>query len=108
MLDNVLEQEEKVSEAFSKQSFGFDESDNKNLILQWMRSRVREYVLSFWKPGEHILEINSGTGLDAIFFAQKGFNVHATDNAPGMLSTLDKKVKTLHLEDTVTTQRCSF
>jgi ubiquinone/menaquinone biosynthesis C-methylase UbiE len=108
MLRNDLEQEENVSEAFSKQSFGFDEADNQNIILQWMRSRVREHVLGFWKPGEHILEINAGTGLDAIYFAQKGFYVHATDNAPGMLNALDKKVEDLHLEDKITTQRCSF
>jgi ubiquinone/menaquinone biosynthesis C-methylase UbiE len=108
MLHKDLEQEERVSEAFSKQSPGFDEADTKNPILQWMRSRVREHVLGFWKPGEHILELNAGTGLDAIFFGEKGFYTHATDNAPGMLSVLDKRIKELHLEDKITTQRCSF
>jgi len=108
MLHKDLDQEKKVSDAFSKQSLGFDKADTENLILQWMRSRVREHVFGFWRPGEHILEINAGTGLDAIFFANKGFHIHATDNAPGMLAVLDKKIKEQHLEDKITTQRCSF
>lgn len=104
----VWEQEEKVNEAFSKQSLGFDAADIKNFTLQWMRSRVREHVFGFWKPGEHILEINAGTGLDAVFFAKKGFHIHATDNAAGMLRVLDGKIKEIHMEGSVTLQRCSF
>lgn len=101
-------QEEKVSEAFSKQSGGFDEADNGNEILKWMRSRIREHVIKIWKPGEQILELNAGTGLDALFFAEKGFKIHATDNAPGMLSAIDDKIIKHRLEGKITTQRCSF
>ncbi len=108
MLPEVLNQEQKVSEAFSKQSPVFDEADAKNEILQWMRAKVRAHALSLWKPREHILELNAGTGLDAIYFAQKGFYVYATDNAPGMLQIIEKKIKELQLEDNITTQQCSF
>jgi len=101
-------QEQNVSTAFSKQSSSFDEVDAGNEILQWMRTRVRENVLKFWHKGEHILELNAGTGIDAIYFAQKGYYVHATDNAPGMLGILEKKVCEHRLQDKITTQNCSF
>ena len=108
MPPEISEQEQKVSAAFSKQSSVFDEADTRNEILKWMRSRVRENALKLWKPGEQILELNAGTGIDAIFFAQKGFYVHATDNAPGMLDVLKSKVTALQLADKITTRQCSF
>jgi ubiquinone/menaquinone biosynthesis C-methylase UbiE len=108
MLPEILEQEEKVSKAFSKQSFTFDEADTKNAILQWMRWRVRKHAINLWKRGDHILELNAGTGIDAVFFAENGFNVHATDNAPGMIDFLKKKIAKGGLEDKITIQGCSY
>jgi ubiquinone/menaquinone biosynthesis C-methylase UbiE len=102
-MPDVLAQQQNVSAAFSKQSTIFDELDKGNPIIQWMRNKVRQHVLSFWKPGEHILELNAGTGLDAAFFAEKGFYVHATDNAEGMVAELKKKPN-----DKITAERCSF
>ena len=108
MSSEALTQESSVSSAFSNQASGFDESDTKNEILQWMRSKVREHVMRLWRPGERILELNAGTGLDALFFAVKGFNVFATDNAPGMLSLMEEKVNMAHLQYKITVQQCSF
>lgn len=104
----LVEQEQNVSTAFSKQSSTFDETDAGNEVLQWMRSRIREDVMKFWHKREHILELNAGTGIDALYFAQKGFYVHATDNAPGMLRILEKKVRENQLQDKISTQHCSF
>jgi len=101
-------QEQNVSAAFSAQSKIFDEIDEKNPIIQWMRAKVRAHVLSFWKAGESVLELNAGTGLDAIYFAQHGMKVHATDNAEGMLKKLNNKVTHLGLTGKVTIQQCSF
>ena len=101
-------QEEQVSAAFSKQAPLFDEYDEKNPILQWMRKSVQEHVIEIAKPNARILELNCGTGIDAVFFAQKGFQVHATDNAQGMLDKLNKKIEELHLEDKISTQKLSF
>jgi len=108
MLFNRIIQEQNVSKAFSRQSSTFDETDAGNEVLQWMRSRVYENVLRFWQPGEHVLEINAGTGIDALFFAKRGFFVHAADNSPGMLLELEKKVWENHVEDKITFERCSF
>jgi ubiquinone/menaquinone biosynthesis C-methylase UbiE len=101
-------QEQNVSNAFSKQSEEFDAIDKDNPIIQRMRKQVHTHVLSLLNPGDRILELNAGTGIDAVFFAQQGFDVYATDNAEGMLSVLDRKVKELHLEHKIQLQKCSF
>jgi ubiquinone/menaquinone biosynthesis C-methylase UbiE len=108
MYSDSLIQEQNVSEAFSAQSVLFDEADEKNPIIKWMREQVREHVLKLWKPGDSILELNAGTGLDAIFFAEKRFKVHATDNAQGMIDILNQKIVTKSLAGKITTQCCSF
>jgi ubiquinone/menaquinone biosynthesis C-methylase UbiE len=106
MMDTQQEQE--VNEAFSKQSAVFDEIDESNQLLLWMRDRVRKEVLRYIKPNATLLELNCGTGIDALFFAGKGIKVLATDNAPGMLQQLNTKIKQAQLEDLISAERCSF
>lgn len=97
-----------VNAAFSRQSENYDAFEENHAILQWMRAQVREHVLTFLQPHHKILELNAGTGLDAVFFAQRGFAVHATDLADGMIIQLTRKVATLQLQDKITIQQCSF
>ena len=76
--------------------------------MQYKRERVRRHVLSFLPPESHILELNCGTGEDAIFFAGAGHRVHATDLSGGMLEELSKKVTARGLDDRITHELCSF
>lgn len=55
-----------------------------------------------------MLELNAGTGLDAVYFAQKGIYIHATDLSEGMIKQLKKKQADLHLNSLLTIQQCSF
>jgi len=64
--------------------------------------------LQFLKPCSSILELNSGTGEDALFFAKRGFKVHATDISVGMQSELRKKVSMNGMEEQVSTEICSY
>jgi ubiquinone/menaquinone biosynthesis C-methylase UbiE len=80
-----------VSEAFSKQSGIFDTLDESNKLSGHLRNIFRYEVLSNLKPESRILELNCGTGLDAMFFAEKGHDILATDNAPGMIERLNEK-----------------
>ena len=94
--------------AFSKQSVIFDALYSGNTIVQYKRERVRTHVLSSLPPESHILELNCGTGEDAIFFAGMGHRVHATDLSGGMLEQLAKKVDARGLNDRITHELCSF
>jgi ubiquinone/menaquinone biosynthesis C-methylase UbiE len=106
MSDNA--QELVVNKAFSLQSSSFDAIDESNELILWIRNRVRNEVLQYIPQSAEMLELNCGTGIDAIFFAQKGYKVLATDNAEGMLATLEEKTKHLHLQDNLSFKRCSF
>ena len=99
---------ELAHEAFSRQSAGYDAYEDSNQILKWMRNRVRRHVLKFLKPGSRILELNAGTGTDAVFFAQYGCHVHATDISDGMIQRLREKVDRSHLRDKISIQQLSF
>ncbi|MCR8559983.1 class I SAM-dependent methyltransferase [Mucilaginibacter sp. BJC16-A38] len=100
--------EQQAESAFSTQSVIFDELYSGNTIINYKRKRVRDHILQFLKPGSSILELNSGTGEDALFFAQKGFKVHATDISVGMQAELKRKVASAGLNENVTTEICSY
>jgi ubiquinone/menaquinone biosynthesis C-methylase UbiE len=65
-------------------------------------------VTQFILPNSNVLELNSGTGEDAVWFAQNGHAVHATDIAKGMQEQLQQKVKALNLQQRVTNELISF
>jgi len=97
-----------VNAAFSVQAPLFDTIQNNNMMLQWMRSIVHKHVEEFLLPGDSILDINAGTGIDAFHFAQKGHLVHAMDIAEGMVNEIRKKIETNGLQDRITTEVRSF
>lgn len=100
--------EQQAALAFTKQSGVFDELYAGNSIIQYKRDRVRKRVISLLPAGSHILELNAGTGDDAIFFAQHGCRVHATDIAAGMQNKLQEKVMSLQLSASVSNELCSY
>lgn len=97
-----------VSEAFSKQAPVFDQLNAENKLSEYLRSVYRKELLIQLKPQSKILELNCGTGLDALFLAAQGHSILATDNAPGMLEQLDKKLVKTPLQNKVTTKQLSF
>lgn len=100
--------EEKAALAFSNQSGIFDELYSGNTIIQYKRERVRKHVLQHLKPNSNILELNAGTGDDAVYFAKLGHHVHATDIAAGMQEKLRDKVGSNQLTGSVSNELCSY
>ena len=103
-----IKQEQDAAAAFNKQSPLFDGLYANNTIVSYKRKRVREHVLKFLPAESNILELNAGTGEDAIYFAEAGHNIHATDISEGMQETLRKKVQQKGLTEKVTTELCSY
>ena len=99
---------ENVNKAFTRQSIIYDDYDRENQTLTWMRQQVMEHVLKYMRPNDKILELNSGTGIDAEFFANKGFTIHCTDLSDGMIEQLRKKFSSGNFSDRITVQQCSF
>jgi ubiquinone/menaquinone biosynthesis C-methylase UbiE len=100
--------EQLAAEAFSSQSKIFDELYSANKIIEYKRERVRDHLKKYIHPGDFILELNSGTGQDAIWLAQQNCKVHATDIAGGMLEVLQQKIISEGLETSVSSELCSF
>lgn len=59
-----------------------------------LRNEVRRAVVRHFNTGDHILEINCGTGEDAIWMAENGFFVTATDISPAMIKKAKEKLST--------------
>jgi len=99
---------ENVNRAFTRQSIIYDDYDRENPTLTWMRQQVRKHALKYLRSSDKILELNSGTGIDAEFFSEKGFTVHCTDLSDGMIEQLRKKFSSGNFSDRITIQQCSF
>lgn len=100
--------EQQAAAAFSRQAAAFDKLYAGDTIIQYKRERVRKHVERFLKPNSRILELNSGTGEDATWFAKQGHAVHATDISAGMQQVLKNKIAAQQLEAKVTTETISF
>jgi ubiquinone/menaquinone biosynthesis C-methylase UbiE len=100
--------EQQAAKAFNKQSAVFDNIYSNNSIIQYKRKRIRDHVEKFIKSPGKILELNAGTGEDAIYFAEQGHRIHATDISEGMQAVLEKKILSHTLEDKITFELCSF
>jgi ubiquinone/menaquinone biosynthesis C-methylase UbiE len=101
-------QELQTEMAFTLQAPLFDELEKQNPILQYMRTEVHGYMHSIIKPGDKILELNAGTGIDAVTFAEWECDVLATDLSEGMLSELDLKKQKSSFGNRIETRQLSF
>lgn len=97
-----------AKKAFSTQAPVFDEIYGNDTIVNYKRARVREHILTYLPRHANILELNAGTGEDAIYFARSGHRVHATDISETMQEILKKKVVDQGLQMSVGNECCSF
>jgi SAM-dependent methyltransferase len=79
-------------QAFSHAAALFDSDEERNLMARWTRRRSLATLLKTFKAGDRVLEIGSGTGIEAIQLARRGIHVVATDAARGMIATLSAKL----------------
>jgi ubiquinone/menaquinone biosynthesis C-methylase UbiE len=100
--------EKLVQTAFNSQSLIFDELYAGNEIIRYKRTRVRQHLMKYLRSASDILELNAGTGEDAIFLARLGHRVHATDISSGMQLKLSEKLALDPLAGSVSQELCSF
>jgi ubiquinone/menaquinone biosynthesis C-methylase UbiE len=99
---------ETIAEAFSRTAQKYDSFAEDHPHQTRMRNKVYAHLDRFLPKDARILELNCGTGIDAIELARRGYQIHATDIAPGMLELLRDKVARLDLKNRITFERCSF
>jgi ubiquinone/menaquinone biosynthesis C-methylase UbiE len=103
-----IDNEQAAAMAFNKQAVVFDALYEGDLIIQYKRNRVRQHVMQWLAPNSSILELNAGTGDDAIFFAKQGHRIHTTDISDIMQNMLKEKVKLSGLENSISCEMRSF
>lgn len=78
--------------AFDAIASQFDLRFGQWLSVAAQRRAVRAALLQVFPAAGHILELGGGTGEDALFLAERGFNVVLTDPSPSMVSQARAKL----------------
>lgn len=108
VIESIVNSNNTVNRAFSKQSLAYDSDDKVNPVLQDMRHQVYRHVSSFMKQRSEVLELNSGTGIDALHFVRQGHSVYATDLSDGMIEQINLKIQQHQLENRLASQQLSY
>lgn len=77
--------------AFDALAADYDDAFTRTRIGRYLRARVQGRLLAHFRPGDHVLELGCGTGEDALFLAQRGVRVTATDASRAMLDAAQTK-----------------
>jgi SAM-dependent methyltransferase len=88
--------------AFDAFAESYDDNFTHSRLGQLLRPRVWQVLAAQFRPGEHILELACGTGEDAVWLAQHGRHVTATDGSPKMLQQTAAKAQKAGVSEQVT------
>jgi ubiquinone/menaquinone biosynthesis C-methylase UbiE len=98
----------RVSAAFSRKAAEYDAFGVAHPQLTRMRRQVYDHISALAVPGARFLELNAGTGADAVALVERGYSVHATDISPAMISAVEAKIETGGLSHQLRASCCSF
>ena len=79
--------------AFDSLAPKYDDLFTRSLIGRAQRGAVWDVILDVFEPGAHILEINCGTGEDALFLARHDISVVACDASQQMIHTARQRMQ---------------
>ena len=87
--------------AFDSMAVDYDRSFTRSTLGQLMRQAVWQRMDANFAPGSRVLELNCGTGEDALYLARKGVRVLATDISAAMCAVARQKISSAHLSNFV-------
>ena len=79
------------AQAFSRAAPLFEGDEEVNPLARWTRRRSVATLDAAFGPGDLVIEIGCGTGIEATHLARRGVSVVATDAAPGMIAAISAK-----------------
>ncbi len=94
-----------IFDAFARE---YDANFTHSVLGQMLRQRVWAIFAEYFKPSQHLLELTCGTGEDAVWLAQQGFHITATDASAEMIAVTEAKVKATGVQDRVVAQQLSL
>jgi SAM-dependent methyltransferase len=79
--------------AFDQMAKDYDEVFTRSLIGRAQRDAVWNVLTKTFRSGDHILELNCGTGEDALFLARNSIAVTACDASQQMIQIASRRLK---------------
>lgn len=79
----------------------YDETFTSSLIGRAQRAAVWSELTKTFRPGDRVLEIGCGTGIDACFLAERGVRVVACDPSSRMIEVTTRRIAQRGLQDFV-------
>ena len=82
-----------VAETFDAVAESYDDTFTDSAIGRAQRQSVWRIIDRTFRPGQRILEINCGTGVDAKHMAEQGIRVLACDASSGMINEARRRME---------------
>lgn len=79
--------------AFDRIALDYDEIFTDSLIGRAQRNAVWEVLIKNFRKNDNVLELNCGTGEDALFLADKGISVFACDASRQMIERAGQRLR---------------
>jgi 2-polyprenyl-3-methyl-5-hydroxy-6-metoxy-1,4-benzoquinol methylase len=67
----------------------------------WMRQKLHAHYARVFRPGQRVLDVGCGTGIDAEFLARRGVSVLGIDTSTEMLAQLRTRIAASGLEQRI-------
>ena len=89
--------------AFDAVAAEYDRDFTATPLARALREQVWARLAMHFKAGDRALELNCGTGEDAIWLAQRGVRITATDVSTAMLNATERKARDGDVSDLIET-----
>ena len=87
--------------AFDRLAVNYDAKFTRSSVGRVQRTAVWECAQQIFTPNSRLLELNCGTGEDALHFARQGFHVTACDVSAAMIAEARRKARVEGLSDRI-------
>jgi ubiquinone/menaquinone biosynthesis C-methylase UbiE len=87
-----------VASVYDAAAAQYDATLAQNPVAVWMRECLWKHYTRAFPAHARVLDFTAGTGADALFLAQRGMQVVASDISPGMLAELQRRAANANLE----------
>ena len=91
MMSQEVRSHPDVAAAFNSLAGQYDELFEHNRIIERLRQKIYSTIDFLVRPPAKILDINCGTGTDAIYLAKRGFTVVGVDLSTRMIAEASRK-----------------
>ena len=91
-----------VRKAFDQVAPSYDVDWTESVIGRLQRAAVWRTLHDLFQPGDHVLDLGCGTGVDAIHLAAQGIRVHGIDVAPAMVEVASQRSRDAGLDKRTT------